>query len=96
MRVFVVCSKLSPSVGTIEKTGGMRETKLRSFPAHSSIVTTDRETGTDGNVFVEDENKCQGTWAVHMRKVVKQNQIKCELLSTFKESHAILSSKFNF
>ena len=32
---------------------------------------------------------------MHMRKVVKQNQIKGELLSKFRESHATLSCKVN-
>ena len=81
-------------MGTIEKTGG-RQNSAR-FSSTFSIVIADRETGTDDNAFVEDENECQGTWAVHMRKVVNQNQIKCELLSTFKETRATLSSKFNF
>ena len=64
----VVCPRLSVS-GDDRKSG--RETKPRSFlAAPFLLLPTDREPEKT-SVFLEDENACQGTSAVRIRKVTK-------------------------
>ena len=65
VNVFVACSRLPVSEDDRKKRARDKTPLVSRTPFQSSPLT---ESPEQTYVFVQDENECQSTWAVHLRK----------------------------